>query len=395
MKPALLFAALLLCATAVVAQDAANPGFLPAQFAGWSKQAGAQTGRQARMADAAQPALLEEYGFADFESATYVRDRRRMEVRAARFRDTSGAYGAFTFYKEPRMLYENIGNQGGAAGEHVLFYRGNVLVNVRLDKVTTMSAADLRELAAALPQPSGREASSPPSLPTYLPKDTYVRNSARYLTGPVGLAALEAPLPASLVNFSLGPEVVLGKYQSASGEATMMLISYPTPQIATEQLDRIQQKVAQATAAHGAADLRTEVQAGISVKRTGPIVVLVTAPASASEAKALLAAVNYDAEVTWNEYMPGPKDNIASLLIVIFTLIGLILAAALLSGVAFGAVRLLLKRLFPNRVFDRPQDTEIIQLNLRGQPVAANSGGQEASANSLDIEALARKPSAE
>lgn len=378
-RRALLLSALLLFAAALTAQDAMAPSLLPAQFAGWSKQKGSQSGREARLADEAQPALLAEYGFTDFESATYVREGRRMEVRAARFHDSSGAYGAFTFYKTPRMLYEDIGNQGGAANEHVLFYRGNVLVNVMLDKVTTMSAADLRQLAAALPQPSAREATSPPNLPTYLPKDSYVRNTARYVTGPVGLAAVEAPLPASLVDFSLGPEVVLGKYQTASGEATMMLISYPTPQIAIERLNLIQQKTAQATAAHGAADLKTEVQAGINVKRTGPIVALVTAPASASEAKSLLAAVNYDAEVTWNEYTPGPKDNIASLLIVIFTLIGLILAAAFLSGVAFGGIRVLLKRLYPNRVFDRPQDVEFIQLNLRGAPPTANSQGQEPS----------------
>jgi hypothetical protein len=359
------------------------PGLLPAQFAGWNKQPGARTGRQAQMADEAQPALLAEYGFTDFEAATYVREQRRMEVRAARFHDTSGAYGAFTFYKTPPMLYEDIGNQGGSANQHVLFYRGNVLVNVVLDKVTSMSAADLRELAAALPQPSAREASSPPSLPTYLPKDAYVRNSARYVVGPAGLAAVEAPLPASLVDFNLGPEIVLGKYQTASGEATMMLIAYPTPQIATERLNLIQQKAAQATAAHGAADLKTEVQAGMSVKRTGPIVALVTAPASAAEAKTLLAAVNYDAEVTWNEYAGGPKDNIGSLLIVIFTLIGLILAAALLSGVAFGAVRLLLKRLYPDKVFDRSKDIEIIQLNLRGAPPETGERPQEPVANSL------------
>ncbi|MCI0354914.1 MAG: hypothetical protein L0099_07740 [Acidobacteria bacterium] len=390
MRNALLLPVLVICATATLAQEAAAPGLLPAQFAGWSKQLPAQSGRDANQADAAQPALLREYGFTDFESAAYVRDQRRMAVRAARFRDTSGAYGAFTFYKDPGMLYEDIGNQAGAAGQHVLFYRGNVLVNVMLDRVTTMSAADLRELAAALPQPSSRDATSPPSLPTYLPKDSYVRNSARYVVGPVGLAAVEAPLPGSLVDFSLGPEIVLGKYQTASGEATMMLVSYPTPQIATERLDLIQQKAAQASAAHGAANLKTEVQAGISVKRTGPLVVLVTAPASAPEAKVLLAAVNYDADVTWNEYTPGARDNIGSLLIVVFTLIGLILAAALLSGVAFGGLRLLLKRLYPDKVFDRPKDMEIIQLNLRERSATANPANHEALANPLDTEALAR-----
>ena len=37
---------------------------------------------------------------------------------------------------------------------------------------------------------------------------------------------------------------------------------------------------------------------------------------------------------------------------------------ALFSGLAFAGVRLLVMRLFPGKVFDRPEDTEIIQLNL-------------------------------
>jgi hypothetical protein len=397
MRRAFLLPVLLLCATAPLC-GADAPALLPAQFAGWIKQAPSQTGRDPGMADATQPTLLLEYGFTDFESATYVRDQRSIQVRAARFRDTSGAYGAFTFFKDPRMLYEDIGNQAGAAGEHVLFYRGNVLVNVMLDKVTMMTAAELRELAAALPQPSGSHATSPPSLPTYLPQRSYVRNSARYVVGPVGLAAVEAPLPAGLVDFSLGPEVVLGKYQTISGEATMMLISYPTPQIAGQRYDLIQQNAAMASAAHGSAgsaELKTEVAAGISVKRSGPMVALVTAPASPAEAKKLLAAVNYDAEVTWNERTPGARDNIGNLLIAIFTLIGLLLGSALVAGVAFGGARVVLKRLYPGRLFDRAMDVEIIQLNLREHPAEVSSVDADSLANPLDLEALARKNSTE
>jgi hypothetical protein len=46
-------------------------------------------------------------------------------------------------------------------------------------------------------------------------------------------------------------------------------------------------------------------------------------------------------------------------------LTAVILGAAIVAGIAFGGFRILIKRLFPDRVFDRPEDVEIIRLNLR------------------------------
>ena len=40
-------------------------------------------------------------------------------------------------------------------------------------------------------------------------------------------------------------------------------------------------------------------------------------------------------------------------------------AVALILGFAFGGVRVLTKKLFPDKVFDRPEDVEIIRLNLK------------------------------
>ncbi len=363
MKPILTIAVLLFVVAATPAQEAAP--LLPPDFAGWTKAPGSTAGSDPRQADPSAPALLREYGFADFETATYRRDERQFTMRAARFADASGAYGAFTYYKLPQMQFEDIGSQGASADRQVLFYRGNVLVTAMLDKVTAMSAAELRALAEALPQPSRRETSSPPTLPTYLPKSRYVRNSARYVVGPVGLAAVEAPLPAALVDFSVSPEVVLGQYQTASGTATLLLISYPTPQIATERLKAIEASrppAPQASSQPEAAPGRP----AFSAKRSGPLVAVVTGEATAEEARSLLAAVNYDAEVTWNENtFLSKRDNIGNLLLAIFTLVGFLLAFALVMGVAFGGVRILAKRYFPDRVFDRSQDVEIIQLNLR------------------------------
>lgn len=336
-------------AVCALAADPPAP-LLPEVFAGWQRGE-LRTSPDAAQADAANAALLKEYGFSDFASAIYAQSGRKLTVKAARFADTSGAYGAFTYYKRGDMQTETIGDQAASENNHVIFYRGNILVDAVLDRVTAMSAAELRELAKSLPIAKG-ESNKPPILPLYLPRQAYIRHSARYVLGPVGLEAVGAPLSPQLVDFTKGAEIALGKYSTSEGVATLTIISYPTPAIAGDRLRAIQ-------SAGGAASDTT-------IKRTGPLVALVTGDISSKEAKSLLAAVNYEADVTWNEATSlSKRDNIGNLIVNVFVLIGIVLLFALVLGVMFGGVRVVLKRIFPDRVFDRAEDVEIIRLNLR------------------------------
>jgi len=334
--------------------------FLPPSFAGWEWKSAAQISHDPGAADPSSAQLLKEYGFSEFESATYLRPERTLTVKAIRFNDASGAYGAFTFYKTPEMQREQIGDQAASDNQHVMFYRGNVLVEAVFDRITVMSAGELRELADNIPLPGGPER-HPPSLPLYLPKQGYVPNTAKYMMGPLALAKEDAPVEASLVDFSRGAEVALGQYATGAGNATLMLISYPTPAIAGERLRAIE--AAHPEAAGGA--LR------FLAKRSGPIVAIVSGPIAPGEAHSLLASINYDADVTWNQATKLTRnENVMGLLAGIIILTGIILGLSLVAGLAFGGVRLALKRLFPDRLFDRSQDIEIIQLNIgeRGNP---------------------------
>ncbi len=346
-------------ALALSASAADKPApLLPDIFAGWQKT-GPRAGADPAQADPANAALMKEYGFTGFEAATYTAPGRKLTIKAARFNDASGAYGAFTFYRQGGMQSETIGDQAASENAHVLFYRGNILVDAVFDRVTAMSAAELRELAKALPLPSG-EATKPPTLPLYLPRQAYLRDSAKYVLGAVGLDAVGAPLPAQLVDFERSAEVVLGKYSTSQGVATLTIISYPTPAIASERLRAIEAAKGSLAPFSGAAP-----PAELNLKRSGPLVALVTGDISSREAKSLLASVNYEADVTWNEATSFSKrDNIGNLIVNIFLLIGILLLFALVLGVMFGGVRVILKRLFPDRIFDRPEDVEIIRLNL-------------------------------
>lgn len=344
--------ALLLTATV---SFAAAPPLLPPRFAGWEKTA-TRTSADPAVADPAHASLLKEYGFVELESATYSRPGRTLTVKAARFADASGAYGAFTFYKQPEMGTEKIGEQGASVNNQVLFYRGNMLVDAVFDRVTAMSAAELRQLADALPLAAG-EQQKPPTIPLYLPKQAYVRNSARYVHGPVALAAVGAPVGAELVDFSKSPEIALGKYTSSDGIATLTVIAYPTPQIAAERLRAIEASMQGPAGAQANAD-------SFLAKRTGPIVALVTGSIPPGEAKALLASVNYDADVTWNENTGlSRRDNIGDLILNIFLLIGFLLLIMFFVGFMFGGARIALRKLMPGRV--REEKPDFIRLDLR------------------------------
>ena len=349
MKSALILV-VLLSSSAVLAD---NGALLPKSFAGWTETGPARTTSDAAQADAAYPAVLEEYGFVGAETVTYTRaDGRKLTIKAAKFNDATGAYGAFTFYRQPAMRTERIGTKAASANQRILFFRDNVLVDANFDRLTEMSAAELRELAGVLPNAKGA-AEKLPTLPEYLPKNDAVENSAKYILGPQALLAAKAPVTAEQVDFSHDPEILIQDYSSKSGPLTLMLIQYPTPQIATERL-RVLQSGQQSS------------PNTLLVRRSGPLVDIVTGAIGTDEAQRLLTSVNYEAEVTWNQATSlSRRDNIGNLILAIFALIGIILLISIIFGVFFGGIRILVKRLFPNRVFDRPEDVEFIQLHLR------------------------------
>ena len=253
-------------------------------------QGAVQTSNDAAAADPTNAETLKEYRFTDFASATYTQDDgRTLKIRAARFADASGAFGAYMFYLQPDMNKETIGDQGVSLGGRVLFYRGHVLVDAKFSTQTPMSGAELRELAGALPRPGGSSGNLP-TFVLFLPLRNYISNTQKYVMGPVALRALDAPY-ADQVDFGASSELTLARYQLPSGEATLTLISYHAA------------NCGRTSAPHRRCSSNCGVAAGRRFhdqwsgtffdKRTGPIVAIATGGMSESDAKSLLGMVNW------------------------------------------------------------------------------------------------------
>jgi hypothetical protein len=243
-----------------------------------------------------------------------------------------------------------------------------------------MSGAELRELAGMLPRPGG-SAGNLPTFIQFLPPRQYIANTQKYVMGPAALAALQLPVTVDQVDFGASSELTLGRYETPSGIATLILISYPTPQLAAEHLRRID-------AGHGVTDSS---QGGVSTingagtffdKRTGPLVAIASGGISDGDAKSLLGTVNYEASVTWNTPTGNHEVHDLYMLILNIVILCAILAGlAIIAGVAFGGFRILMKRLYPDKIFDRPEQMEFISLHLtetvgRGGPPARETAAE-------------------
>ena len=272
----------------------AEAPLLPVDFAGWHQASAPQRSATPEAADQGNAPVLREYGFTEFAAANYTQPDNKLNVRAIRFQDATGAYGAFTFYRRPAMQKEDIGSGAAFDGAHVLFWTGATLIDATFDHLTAMSAAQLRELATDLPKIGGPNSVAPP-LPKYLPIASLDTGSVRYCIGPVSYAHSGGVLPPALVGFDRDAEAATAHYSTQNGDGTLTVLMYPTPQMAIRQAQAIQAllKAGSSPQAEWPQPLSDSNPVSLLVRRSGPIVALTSGNFSVDEARKLLGSINY------------------------------------------------------------------------------------------------------
>jgi hypothetical protein len=165
------------------APPTASAALLPDSFAGWVASEPLRTLTDPAQADPANAAALKEYDFTDAALASYKRGGETLSLRALRFHDASGAYGAYSFYRQNGWPKEEIGSGATSNHNRVLFWLGNTVVDANFSHIGPMSGSELRELASHLPVPGGNRAIAPPIL-SDLPKDSLDGQTTHYALGP-------------------------------------------------------------------------------------------------------------------------------------------------------------------------------------------------------------------
>jgi hypothetical protein len=269
------------------------------------------------------------------------------------YRDSSGAYQAYTVMRGPGHPDLPNPNPG------IVLINGNRVLSTGAG----LSVEQRKSVDAWLRSISDGVASPP--IAGYLPDVDKQPLSERYALGPIAfkaaartLAKINADAVADEAGFKSHAEAMLAKYKSARDEATLLLIEYPTPQLAELHLRHLQRALADAK-------LTTS-----SVERKGSLLSIVLGPTSSEYAEKLRSSVNYETSVTWNEPSSTATDPpIMSTLVKIIIATFVFMGVTLVLGIAFGGVRVITKRLFPGKVFDRKEQIEVLQLGLSGKPI--------------------------
>lgn len=358
-KPVVTFALLLsLCAAVCFAAPAAQ--LLPDHLGKWTASSGA-----APSAANLPPAVsMETSGTA--EARTYTSGNTgTLTIQLQKYADPSAAYEAYTAQLAIGMSPGDLKVPSAVTDNEtqMLILVGNFVVDLR--KPSDVSTADLQALVRPLQKQADR---SPfPPIRKFLPEDGLVQGSQRYALGVAGFQAALGALQrgdfsglGSEINFKTGAEAMFGQYWLGRGpNDVLLLIEYPTPQLAEQHLHHLE------AALSGKPET-----AGTTVVRRGSLLSLILAPSSAEATQVLRERIKYSTQVTWNEpsqTLTDPPWVVVLKNIFLGTLF--FCGMALVLGIFFGGFRVLIKRILPGKVFDRPKSLEVLQLGLSSKPI--------------------------
>jgi hypothetical protein len=295
------------------------------------------------------------------EERGYQKGGKELEFRLFQLRDPSGAYEVYTSRISSDMHPSTVWGPSAIGNGHLLLLIGNVVVEIAGPE--NASTADLQQFARILK--AHADQTPLPPIRAYLPQG-FIDGSQRYARGPAGfrnaIASLKQDEFTNLVDeagFNLSAEAMFAHYRAGKDEAVLLLIEYPTPQLAEQYLHHLGQALSPAAK-----------QAGTTIERKASLLSLVLKPSSAAYGDSLQKSVNYETQITWHE----PRQTLTdppwvTILTRIFLVTGLFMGVAVALGVAFGGMRVVSKKFFPGKVFDRPEQMDVLQLGLSGKRI--------------------------
>jgi hypothetical protein len=336
-------------------------GILPGSFAGWTANATSALVQPAMSGPESQAALI-EYGYASGEEADFTRGGASVHVRLYQMKDPSAAYGFYSYLRTPDMPRADLATHSASSREHALALAGNLVLEIRGSELTKASA-DWKALVAAV-APHADDGLLP-TLAQHLPLDDMVERSDHYILGPQTLNQFLPLAQGDWLGFSEGAEAELAKYHVRGKEVTLLIADFPTPQTASKKLAELKQKYN----VNGSQDSAGQ---PLFAKRSVTLLAIVSGAASPTDADVILRQVHSGTELTWNEpNFELTQPNIGTIVVGTIIGTGIICAFAIISGFAFGGFRLIVKRLLPDKVFDRSSHLQVLQLGLSSKPIKA------------------------
>jgi Family of unknown function (DUF6599) len=252
---------------------------------------------------------------------------------------------AYSFFTNQRRLHGGVSSAFSAGAESFqdrnfsYFWQANYIVRLNGESRAIESLAEILSKNIL-----GR--SQRPAISNRLPATNLIPGSEEYILDAANIQKVEGVDPSAL-GFEVSAEATTADYRINGKTVRLLLVLYPTQQIAKKFADQMNAATPNLAA---------------SRRRVGPLVAIVSGTSDPSAIESLLGQVHYVSNVMWEE--PKPGLGLGPIIVTVFTFIGLLLGVCVVAGFGLGGARLVMKSFFPNRVFDRPGQAEFIQLKL-------------------------------
>ncbi len=350
---------------------------LPQSFEGWTRTGLPSVSVYPLTSD---KQIVNEYGYVWFDSDRFARGAEALEVAVYQMKDPSGAYGLYSYLRTPEMARANLTDHSSISSDRALALVGDLVLDVR-GKDLVKIEPQLRALVASVePKAHG---GALPVLGEYLPQKNMIEKTDRYVLGPQTLDQLFPGGLGNSVGFQSHAEAELAHYRLGGHDATLLLVDFPTDQLAERQLEGLQKNfnVNSANLAVGSPALYA--------KRSATLLAIVAGASSQTEANALLNQIQLETDRSWNEPTFQFKEPSIGMMIVGSIIgAGTICMFALIAGISFGGLRLVVKRLMPGKIFDTKRHLQVLQLGLGSKPINSDDfygySAPTATANPVD-----------
>lgn len=356
---ACLFATILL----VSARAASAQGVLPPAFGNWSAGASPNASAATLQSVAGTNApILQEYGFQSIERQNYMNGNDILTVTLYRMEDPTAAYGAFTFLRPSEMRAAKLTQFSAESANRALIVDGNFVLDVSGNRLPEAKADISSLLTSVTPKADARPY---PNIEDHFPAEGMIPSSEQYALGPLAMQKMLPIGSGDWAGFAQGAEAMMVRYRKTGKEAALLVIEYPTQQLAEGQFEKMQPLLDGLSA-----EKSTQGHSAVTYRRESTLIVLALDSRPASYGKALLSQVAFGHNVMWNEpsfHATQPSINVY--VVGAFLGTGAICLIAIVSGLGFALLRLVVKFFFPGKVFDRPHSIEVIQLNINGRGV--------------------------
>lgn len=305
--------------------------------------------------------ILNEYGLASAQCARFERGQDFLDACVYKLKDASGAYGVYSYLHTPDLQKAGFTEHSSISSTHALILVGNLVLDVS-GKDLPGRVTELRALVTAVR--SEAQESPLPTLPLHLPQKNLVEGTDRYILGPQTLNELFPGGLGDALGFQSGAEAELAHYRLGGRDATLVIADFPTPQIASQKFSELEKSfnVNGANPTGGSATLYAS--------RSSTMLGIVFGASNKSEADTLLDQIDSGTVLTWNEPTFQFKEPSIEMMIEGSIVgAGVICMFALVAGLSFGGVRLLVKRVMPGKVFDRSNHLQVLQLGLGSKAI--------------------------